>query len=155
MAGDVADQVKQAASETADTVSGEVKGLLNRQLEKGAETLGGFARSVKRAAQDLEKDSPQTADLVRTFASRVDGYADGLRNQSVEDLWNSAADLTRRQPALVFGLAALAGFFVLRTIKSTPTVAAPSIQPGHRAQPSQFSRSGPSQSDRRVGPYGP
>jgi hypothetical protein len=129
IAEEAADQVKQAASDAAATVTGEVKGLLNRQLETGADTLGGFARSVKRAAEDLEGDSPQTANLIRTFASRVDGYADELRDRSVDDLWHSAADFTRRQPALVFGLAALAGFFALRTVKSTPSVSSPPIQP--------------------------
>lgn len=142
LAGDATDQVKQAASDAAETVTGEIRELLNRQLTGGADTLGGFARSVKRAADDLEGDSPQIAGVVRTFASRVDGYADGLRDQSVDELWNSAADFTRRQPALVFGLAALAGFFVLRTVKSTPTVSSPPIQP--------YS----SRSVRRAGPYG-
>ena len=133
-AGETADQVRQVASDAAATVTGEVKGLLNRQLETGADTLGGFARSVKRAAEDLEGDSPQTANLIRTFASRVDGYAEGLRDRSIDELWHSAADFTRRQPALVFGIAALAGFFALRTVKSTPSVSSPSIQPSRSSQ---------------------
>jgi len=143
LAEQAGDKLKQTASDAAATVTGEVKELLNRQLDGGADTLGCFARSVKRAADDMQADSPQVAGLVRTFASRVDGYADGLREQSVDELWNSAADFTRRQPALVFGLAALAGFFVLRTVKSTPTVSSPSIQP-----------SPPSHSGRRAGTYG-
>lgn len=154
IAGDATEQVKQAASEAADTVTGEVKGLLNRQLEAGANTLGGLARSVKRAAQDLERDSPQTADLVRSVASRVDDYANGLRTQSIEDLWNSAASFTRRQPALVFGLAALTGFFVLRTVKSAPTVDSPSIQPTDLAHPQSSRPGSPSQSSRRADSYG-
>jgi hypothetical protein len=155
IAGDATEQVKQVASDAADTVTGEVKGLLNRQLETGANTLGGLARSVKRAAQDLERDSPQTANLVRSVASQVDEYANGLRNQSIDDVWNSAAGFTRRQPALVFGLAALAGFFVLRTIKSAPTVDSPSIQPTDFAQTPQSSRPGSSsQSSRRAGSHG-
>ena len=53
MAGEATQQVKQVTAEAADTVTEEVKGLLNRQLEAGANTLGGLARSVKSAAQDL------------------------------------------------------------------------------------------------------
>jgi hypothetical protein len=155
MAGEATQQVKQVAADAADTVTGEIKGLLNRQLEAGANTLGGLARSVKRAAQDLEGDSPQTANLVRTAASRVDDYADSLRNQSIEDFWDSAASFTRRQPALVFGLAALAGFFVLRTVKSAPTVHSPPLQPTDRANSPQSSRPASSpQSNRRTGSYG-
>jgi hypothetical protein len=44
-------------------------------------------------------------------------------------MWQTAADFTRRQPALVFGLAALAGFFAIRTLKSSPSISAPPIQP--------------------------
>jgi ABC-type transporter Mla subunit MlaD len=131
LAGEAADKAKQAVSETAANVSGEMKELLNRQLGRGAETVGYVARSTRRAADDLESDSPQLAGLVRSLASQVDGYADSLRDQSVDQLWKSAADFTRRQPALVFGLAALAGFFALRTVKSSPAISAPSIQPSH------------------------
>jgi hypothetical protein len=129
LAEDTAGKVKKAASETAATVTGEVKNVLNRQVGGGADMLGFVARSAKRAAEDLEGDSPQIAGLVRTVATQIDGYAEGLRDQSVDRMWQTAADFTRRQPALVFGLAALAGFFALRTLKSSPSIAAPPIQP--------------------------
>jgi hypothetical protein len=38
----------------------------------------------------------------------------------------AASNVTRRQPALVFGLAALAGFFVFRTLKAAPSGASTS-----------------------------
>jgi hypothetical protein len=131
LAGDAADKVKQAASDTAASLSGEVKEMLNRQVDRSAETVGYVARSAKRAADDLERDCPQVAGLVRSMSSQIDGYADFLHNQSVDQLWRSAADFTRRQPAVVFGLAALAGFFVLRTVKSSPSISAPSLQPSY------------------------
>src|SRR5947209_4445098 len=124
-----AEKVKEAASKTAETVTSEVKQLLDRQVKGSAGMLGTVARSANRAAEDLERDAPQVAGLVRTFASRVDEYSDQLRRQSFDQLVKNASDFTRRQPALVFGLAALAGFFALRTLKSSSSVAAPSIQP--------------------------
>ncbi|MGA6963149.1 MAG: hypothetical protein WBZ51_05885, partial [Xanthobacteraceae bacterium] len=66
-------KVKQAASDTAETLTGEVKEILNRQVGGGADMLGNVARSVRRAAEDIERDSPQIADLARTLATRVDG----------------------------------------------------------------------------------
>jgi ABC-type transporter Mla subunit MlaD len=124
-------KVKQAASETVASLSGEMKDMLNRQVGGSADKLTQVARSVRRAADDLERESPQIAGLARTVAARVDGYATQLRDQSVDELWQSATDFTRRQPALVFGLAALTGFFLFRTIKSRPTVPSPSLQPSH------------------------
>jgi hypothetical protein len=49
----------------------------------------------------------------------------------VDELIGGASDFTRRQPAVVFGLAAVAGFLALRTLKLTQPVASPSIQPGY------------------------
>jgi hypothetical protein len=131
LAEDAGGKVKQAASDTAATLTGEVKEILNRQVGGGADMLGNVARSVRRAAEDIERDSPQIADLARTLATRVDGYARDLRDQSVEQIWQTTKDFTRRQPAVVFGLAALAGFFALRIVKSSPSVPAPPIQPSH------------------------
>jgi hypothetical protein len=54
---------------------------------------------------------------MRTMADKVDTYADGLKTKSVEDLVRSASDFTRRQPAVVFGFAAMAGFLVFRMLK--------------------------------------
>jgi hypothetical protein len=42
-----------------------------------------------------------------------------MRGKSVDELMRTASDFTRRQPALVFGLASLAGFVLLRVLKSS------------------------------------
>jgi ElaB/YqjD/DUF883 family membrane-anchored ribosome-binding protein len=129
LAEEAAGKVKQVASETTATLTGEVKSLLDRQVSGGAGMLSLIARSAKRSAEDLDHDAPQIAGLVRTMATQMDSAAQGLKDQSVDRMWQTAADFTRRQPALVFGLAALVGFFALRTVKSSPSISAPSIQP--------------------------
>jgi hypothetical protein len=129
MARDAGEQAKQAASATASTVTQNVKELLDRQLGNGANLAGHFANSARLAADDLAKQSPVAAGFVRSFASTVDSYAEGMQQQSVDQLARTASDFTRRQPALVFGLAAAAGFFALRTMKSARSVESPPIQP--------------------------
>lgn len=132
IASDAASKAKEAASETAASVTGQVKALLDNQVSSGADMVGHMAGAVKRAAQELDRNAPQLASVVRTAADRMDSYADGLRDQSVDQLVRAGSDFTRRQPAMVFGLAALAGFFALRILKSTPSaVASPPIQPSH------------------------
>jgi hypothetical protein len=37
----------------------------------------------------------------------------------------AASNFTRRQPAVVFGLAAMAGFLLFRSVKSRPTTGTP------------------------------
>jgi hypothetical protein len=63
------------------------------------------------------------------LADKVEGYAEDFQDQTVDHLIRSASDFTRRQPALVFGLAAVAGFFIFRTMKSAQATASPPIQP--------------------------
>jgi hypothetical protein len=130
-ARDAAGKAKRAAADAASTMSDHVMGLLNEQIGVGAQSANHFASSMRIAADDLEQESPMLAGLVRGFAHNVDHYADGLEDQTVEQLVKSASDLTRRQPALVFGLAALAGFLAFRTLKtaSDSSISSPPIQP--------------------------
>jgi hypothetical protein len=56
--------------------------------------------------------------LVLGFAQTVENCAEDLRRQSAEELVRSASGFTRRRPALVFGMAALAGFVGFRTLRN-------------------------------------
>lgn len=130
MARDAGEKAKRAAADTASTMSDNVRGILNEQLGAGVNKAGKFASSMRLAADDLEQqESVLLADLVRGFAQNVDNYADNFDGQTVEQLAQSASDFTRRQPALVFGLAAIAGFFAFRTFKNARSISSPSIQP--------------------------
>jgi ElaB/YqjD/DUF883 family membrane-anchored ribosome-binding protein len=101
------------------TITSEVRGALDQQVAKGARMMTNVAQSARRAADELETDAPQIAGLVRGVADRVEEYSRSLENQSVTEIYQAASDFTRRQPAVVFGVAALAGFFALRTLKSS------------------------------------
>jgi hypothetical protein len=128
---DAGEKAKRAAADAASGMSDHVMGLLNDQLGVGAQSANRFASSMRVAADNLERENPMLAGLVRGFAQNVDHYADRLQDQTVEQMVKSASDLTRRQPVLIFGLAALAGFFAFRTFKSASasSVTSPPIQP--------------------------
>jgi len=93
---------------------------LNQQVASGAELAGHFANSARCAADNLDQNAPQLAELVRGAAKRVEEFSRDLRGQTVEDLVRTASDFTRRQPAVVFGFASLAGFLLFRVLKSNP-----------------------------------
>jgi hypothetical protein len=135
MAREAGAKAKRAASETVSTMTDSVVDLLNDQIGTGAASAGRLAHAMRVAADDLSRENPLLAGVVRTFAGNVDGYADRLQNQNVEQLTKSASDYTRQQPALVFGLAALAGFLAFRTFKNAQSVSSPPIQPNDQHQP--------------------
>jgi hypothetical protein len=121
---DVAQQASGQAKETASSLASDAqqkaKGLLNMQVTGGADLAGHVAESARHAADHLDRNAPQLAGLVRSAAERADELSQDLRGQTVEDLVRSASDFTRRQPALVFGLASIAGFLAFRVLKSNP-----------------------------------
>jgi 16S rRNA G966 N2-methylase RsmD len=117
---DTLDRAKSAAANAVSSVSLSVKQVLDRQVGSGADMAGRLARSARSVAADLDHEAPQVAGVVRGIADRIDDYAEGLRGQSVDQLVSTAADFTRRQPALVLGLAALTGFFAVRVVMAAP-----------------------------------
>jgi hypothetical protein len=114
------DQAKQAAFSLASDATKQAKGFLNMQVTAGADMVGHVVDSARMAAENLERDAPKLATLVRSVADRAEEFSQDLRGRTVEDLIRAASDLTRKQPALVFGLACLAGFLAFRVLKSRP-----------------------------------
>jgi len=129
MARSTGAQAKETLVDTASSAKDHVKDILDRQLEMGVEAAGRLANSARVAADDLEQYSPIMAGLVGALATKIDSYAENMQDRTVDHVLYAARDLTKRRPALVFGLTALAGFFVYRAVKNAPAVEAPSIQP--------------------------
>jgi ElaB/YqjD/DUF883 family membrane-anchored ribosome-binding protein len=123
---DVAQQAGSQAKQTASSLASDAnqkakaKGYLNQQVASGADLVGHVADSARSAADNLDQNAPQLADLVRGAAKKVEEFSRDLRGQPVEDLVRTASDFTRRQPAVVFGFASLAGFLLFRVLKSNP-----------------------------------
>lgn len=113
-------QAKQTASSLASDANQKAKGFLNQQVSSGADLAGHVAVSARCAADNLDQNAPQLADLVRGAAKRVEEFSRDLRGQTVEGLVRTASDFTRRQPAVVFGFASFAGFLLFRVLKSNP-----------------------------------
>jgi ElaB/YqjD/DUF883 family membrane-anchored ribosome-binding protein len=109
---------KDAAYALASDANKKATGLLNQQFATGAEFAGNIAGAVNAAADSLEQKSPQLAKFVRAAADTVEEFSKDIRGQTVQELVKTASDYTRKQPALVFGLASLAGFALFRVLKS-------------------------------------
>jgi hypothetical protein len=112
-------QAKQAASSLASDATKQAKGFLNMQVGAGADLVDHVLESARAAAESLDQKAPQLAGLVRNAADRAEQFSDDLRHQTIDDLIKMASGFTRKQPALVFGLASLTGFLAFRVLKSS------------------------------------
>ena len=74
---------------------------------------------------------------MRDAAEKLEGFSSDLREQTVDDLVRTASEFTRRRPALVFGLASLAGFALFRVLKSNSS-SGPDSRQGQRSASDRF-----------------
>ena len=117
----VGSQAKETATSLASEAGDKAKGLLQHQVEAGADFVGDIAQSVRVAAENLDQNAPQLAGLVRGVAQQVEEFSETVRGQTVEELFATTSDFVRRNPALVFSAAAACGFMLLRVIRVGPS----------------------------------
>ena len=117
--GQAVNEAKAAASNAASSVASQLRSTLDGQIESGAVYLGHAASSVRTASAELTKNAPALGNIAESVADKLESYAEGLKGKTANEIWADASSFTRRQPALVFGIAALAGFLAYRTLKSS------------------------------------
>lgn len=120
MAQQAGTQAKQTASSLAADANERAKGFLNERVSTGADFAGHVAGSARCAADNLGEKAPQLAEFVRSAAGRMEEFSEQMRDKTVDELLRNASDFTRKRPAVVFGLASLAGFLLFRVLKANP-----------------------------------
>jgi hypothetical protein len=87
-------------------------GLLG--IPNGVDTIGSVAQAVHGAADKLDAEAPQIADLVREAAQTVERLSNDLRERSLGEIAASVSNFAREEPVAFFGGAVLAGFVLAR-----------------------------------------
>jgi hypothetical protein len=126
LASSSADAIKEQASEFADAardmgaeVTDRVKEKIEDEKEAGAEYVSGIANAMRRAAEEFDEDLPIAGTYMRKAASQVEAASDAVKNGDLNDLVRGTQSFARRQPAAFLGMAVLAGFGVVRFLKSS------------------------------------
>jgi hypothetical protein len=114
-ASDFVDAAKDVASQATDKLKQTVDG----QKSAGADYVGSLADTIRRAAREFDGDLPIAGTYIRKAASQVEGVADTIRTGNFNDLVRGAQSFARRQPTAFLGVAVLAGFGVVRFLKSS------------------------------------
>lgn len=126
MAGTSSEAIKDQASEFVDAAkdiasqaTDKLKQTVDGQKSAGAEYVGGLADTMRRAAREFDGDLPIAGTYIRKAASHVEGVADSIKTGNFNDLVRGAQSFARRQPTAFLGIAVLAGFSVVRFLKSS------------------------------------
>jgi ElaB/YqjD/DUF883 family membrane-anchored ribosome-binding protein len=118
MKAQVADVV-EAANDVASQATDKLKNTVSERKGAGADYVGSLADTIRRAAREFDTDLPIAGSYMRKAASQVESVSDSIRTGEYNDVVRSAQDFARRQPTAFLGLAALAGFAVVRFLKSS------------------------------------
>jgi hypothetical protein len=126
LAGSSSDVIKEQASEFIDAAkdvasqaTNKFKQTVDGQKSAGADYVGSLADTIRRAAGEFDGDLPIAGTYIRKAASQVEGVADTIRSGNFNDLVRGAQSFARRQPTAFLGMAALAGFGIVRFLKSS------------------------------------
>jgi hypothetical protein len=126
LAGSSSDAIKDQASEFIDAAkdvasqaTDKFKQTVDSQKSAGADYVGSLAETIRRAAREFDGDLPIAGTYIRKAASQVEGVADTIRTGNFSDLLQGAQSFARRQPTALLGMAVLAGFGVVRFLKSS------------------------------------
>ena len=102
----------------ADPIN-QAERIAEQQKSAGASQVEGLAKAVHGAANELQNQMPQAAELVHDAASRLEQGASALRERSIQDLLNGLDGFGRKDPLALFGGAMLASFAISRFLKSS------------------------------------
>jgi hypothetical protein len=126
LAGSSSDTIKDQASEFIDAAkdvasqaTDKLKQTVDGQKSAGADYIGSLAETIRRAAREFDGDLPIAGTYIRKAASQVEGVADTIRTGNFNDLVRGAQSFARRQPTAFLGMAVLAGFGLVRFLKSS------------------------------------
>ena len=116
-ASEFADTAKDVASQASD----KLKQVVVDQKSAGADYVDSLAGTIRRAAKEFDGDLPFAGTYIRKAADQVEGVADSIRSGNFDDFVKGAQSFARKQPTAFLGIALLAGFGVVRFLKSSST----------------------------------
>ena len=123
--------VKPATHATGDKGNGADTGIVERVRERAGaqlatqkdvatDSIGTFARAVRRTTQELREQQHDTlAQYVDRAADQLERLSSGLKNKDVGELFRDAQQVARRQPVVFVGSAFAIGLLGARFFKSS------------------------------------
>ena len=115
LVGQVRDQVSSLRGQATDRLRGfadDGKGKATDLLDDIAEVIDDAARSIE------ERLGGEYAGYARSASTAVSGFAERVRDKSVEDILDDTRDLVRRSPGVAIAAAAVVGFALMRVVRT-------------------------------------
>jgi hypothetical protein len=116
-----ASDLVEAAKDIASDAGNRLQEKVTEQKGIGADYVNNLAGAMRRAAGEFDAEVPLAGTYIRKAASQVENAGDALRTGNFSDLVAGVQTFAKSQPTAFLGLAVLAGFGVVRFLKSSPS----------------------------------
>lgn len=116
---EIIDEAKQKGREVAGQAQEKAADLMSEQQQHLAGQIDGVANALQQTARQLDGEQAWLAQGAEQAARSLNSMAGAMRNKDFGTLINELEGYTRRQPAVVLGGAAVAGFLLTRFLKSS------------------------------------
>lgn len=117
--GGVTGQVQGGVQSLKQQATEKVRTYAEDGKSRATSALDDLAQLVEETAQSIdERLGPQYGDYARRAAGTVTDLSERLRGKEVDELFDDAREIVRKSPGVAIGVAAVAGFALVRLIKS-------------------------------------
>lgn len=115
LVGQVREQVSSLRSQATD----RARGFADDGKAKATSLLDDLGEVIDEAAEAVDrKFGADYANYAHRASGAVSGFAENIRAKTVDDLIDDTRDFVRKSPAIAIGIAAVAGFLLVRLIKT-------------------------------------
>ena len=112
-------QVREQVSSLRSEATSKARGFADDGKARATSLLDDFSEVIDEAAQAVErKFGSDYADYAHRASGAVSGLAEKVRAKTIDDLIDDTRDFVRKSPAIAIGIAAVAGFVLVRLIKT-------------------------------------
>ncbi|GJL75060.1 hypothetical protein [Nitrosomonas sp.] len=115
----IASEAKEETSKLINETKQETGKIAEQQLQNVAHQINSIASALTTTADNMEDDHSWIADGTRQTAQALDKVSGSLRESDFGTLVRNFEDYARRQPVIVLGGAAIAGFFLVKFLKNS------------------------------------
>lgn len=113
-----ADEVKDSAKTLAQSAKGAVADQVDAAKSTAANEVDGIASALRKAADELRDDSPQSRTF-RQLSTGLADFSDTIRGKDFSELTRDVSAFARRNPVVFLGGAVLIGLAASRFAKAS------------------------------------
>jgi len=112
-------KVRDQVSDLRGQAGGKLRGFADDGKTRATGLLDDFSEVIDDAARSIDQRfGADYGEYAHSAAGAVSSFADKVRNKSVDDIVDDTRDFIRKSPGIAIGIAAVAGFALMRLVKT-------------------------------------